>query len=118
MTINPKLLEPTLLWSNPSPYLQFLSGDKTLDRGSMADYKTLIFEFRLGGSGNASLYAFAKYSLTDNVFYMSTVTNEYAATRSVSFTSATTLRFGSGYQGNTANNNRCVPIAIYGTNIL
>ena len=128
------LLEPALLWQNPSPNSalkasDYPSGITTLD---MSVYKYTIYAYKIFTSSTEILYKKVKYNADTSgngatylseVMTVSGTANQYQMiTREFNIMSATNIEFGSGRlinNGSTSANDNCgILVAIYGTNIL
>ncbi len=127
MTINPKLLEPTLLWENPNPNAASFDEQTINNIGNIDNYKYLIIEYK---------YYFATYGnqfmkirkATGLAFPLINVNLRYEVTsRTFDFPTNTSVHFAKAYMmgvsgawGNATVSDQglLVPIAIYGTNIL
>ncbi len=118
MTINPKLLEPTLLWENSSPDSDYTSTgfNNRFSLGDITPYKALIFAFR---NGNATYYQKVTIrQIGTGVGVMLGIQNVRRNATLMNSLSSLVMFFGDGYSDSTLDNSVCVPIAIYGTNIL
>ena len=119
MTINPKLLEPTLLWSNPNPNASFSA--QTLTNVDPRGYKYVFFAFK----GEQATYRGLMYSNKCEVDFsnskrVSGALNCGVRVRPFEWNVYNSLNFGAGYNIAQAQNDDsvCVPIYLYGTNIL
>lgn len=124
MTINPKLLEPTLLWSNPNPNQAFNETYNVVFNTNNAHlkFKYLVFEIKhFVGSSNTETQ-FVKVPSTignpvkEDIYF---VHAGYMAVRQVGMYGSQNY-IGNCYIGEakTQNNEACIPVRIYGTNIL
>lgn len=105
-----------LLWKNTS--LSTFSETTLTGLPDLSKYKYIIFAYRLGGSGNATIFEKVVFDTTNKFAYLNVSSNEYTASRLIEFVSNTSIKIYGGYQGTTPNDSRCIPVAIYGSNIL
>lgn len=116
MTINPKLLEPTLLWENPNPTSNFAA--QTLTISNFSAFKYLFVEFKRDTTAYGTVFC-DKVKLDSSGIADSAV-NIGKRSRSFRFRENNKADFGgaSPMDSTTENNSLCIPVRIYGTNIL
>ena len=121
MTINPKLLEPTLLWANSNPANDFVTQGVTLSPKA-TDFRYVVIQWaywKEWAGLNLTKMAVAK---TSNVTVMLSGQNQQASeyiSRGVYITNTGDMFFEACKRnGNNGADGFIVPIAIYGTNIL
>ena len=104
-----------LLWENGSPDSSFSYQQVSLSR-SLSNFKYFIIEFKISAS-SAQTPEFKKFRVKGNTCYLYIIdtSSGYAYHRSFEIGN---LTFSSGYVNGSQDNNACIPIAIYGTNIL
>jgi hypothetical protein len=123
MTINPKLLEPTLLWENPNPNVAFNNYGSSHPITISNDYNYLVFAYK-NDSGDKTIFYSKQSGKWGNatMYYPLTLAkpNNYTYYRNFVRTSATSGYFDNGKNGIEGRDDNTVmlPIAIYGTNIL
>ena len=113
-------IEPVLLWENSSPNSSFTTlTNETIK--STANYKYGLIYYKMYKTtmiliqkvsfdvlNTASLTATEAYSGALNIY-----------SRTITFNSATSISIDHAYNKNgTQDDDRCIPIAIYGTNVL
>lgn len=107
---------PILLWENSAPNDDF-GGSSVLSYSEISLYKYIIIEYKLSKTNGSGLLIKARISsnMGGNLYYL--WGDEYYS-RSFSI-SDNNLTFTACYNNsNQVNNNRCIPITIYGTNNL
>ena len=128
MTINPKLLEPTLLWENPNPNINFNVANP-ISVSSMQPYKFIIIEYKSNAASIQTI--FVKLRIigtgiqTNFVLGLNAYANGncYVVSRPLNIPNYTNISFGRAYSmqiGETGseNDSDLIPVRIYGTNIL
>ena len=106
-------IEPVLLWKNPNPNSAMTGVNKTIK--DMSSFKYLIVEFSrsVGGTQGNEIQKFVidqTYTKTGHCLSSGQYYREFA------ITTATNIYFA--HDNLNSDNTNCVPIAIYGTNVL
>lgn len=124
--VREKDIEPVLLWENPSPNNALASGGITT--GDMSKYKYIEIVYKYSVSSGYSKCVFkAVYEASTTFFISSANAQQYGeliVSRGFTFTNSTTLtadkgtKISIGSSSPADDNNKIVPIAIYGTNVL
>lgn len=125
MTINPKLLEPTLLWENPNPNSSFSAQNLVLSQNSQ-NFKYLVLRYKLymgakingkDGELNRGAEFMQKVDNTiGNGYLIGAESNQ--AYRVLGVTSYTVVSLSNTTSSFEAPNQLIIPIDLYGTNIL
>ena len=118
-----KLFEPTLLWSNSNPSSDFAG--QTLTIPTLPNYKYIVIVFKTDDISYTMKFTRTNFSpiTNNNEFYSDmqsiNVTNGKVVWR-MFYSSEDSLTFDSGYplDSDTPDDSACVPIKIYGTDIL
>ena len=117
--IHRKDIEPALLWENGSPNSSFAGQTITLSE-SVSNFKFIVIEFKNYYSGTQSSY-FRKIKLVSDFNLIATSSNNnenLVISRGGYKASNTSITFYDAYANQAVDNDRLIPIAIYGTNIL
>ena len=130
MTINPKLLEPTLLWENPNPASDFTytGTNNPISVSSMQPYKYIILEYKANRFVNQTAFMKLGVGVGSNVNYCLSINayangNAYCVNRPFVIPNYTQIFWTRAYSmqiGGTGseNDSDLIPVRIYGTNIL
>ena len=111
MKLNETLLEPVLLWENSSPNTEFNNTTELTLNANYSD-KTYVVIGVKHEVGDAIVY----YKIKPNAYsFVGTMKGTNVVTRQFNFHSNNKLTIGLSGSG---NNWYCIPVAIYGTNIL
>ena len=116
--VHTKDIEPVRLWKNPNSYSPYGVDDIDLSKGNFENYKFIVIAYRLGGPGNAVMYMKTSYKANESIDVMAVDGGGIICYRIFTFATPTKMNVGHGYSGGTENDNRCIPVAIYGTNVL
>lgn len=138
MTINPKLLEPTLLWENTGSWASGFSQQNITLNQSLANFNYFVVEYftyfaanykynretqKFGVGNPTTLYD--SYTLQfSSAFVSQTTSTTEVARRDFQIVNNTTIKFAdalyfrNGTRDDAERNQYLLPIAIYGTNIL
>jgi hypothetical protein len=117
------ILEPTLLWENSSPNSSYTAtgvSNLITFNDTITKYAYIVIAFKLSSAqGNATQYMKAKVVVGDYYYlYIIDTMSTQNKTRYFNLSSSTQGYFSDGYEDTTGKNEKCIPIAIYGTNIL
>ena len=110
----------TLLWQNGSPNSAF--DNQTITTADMNKFKYIVVGFKQNsGTDRATQYIKIKNELDKYAFFVSmgdgtSTENKYL--RGFRLSSSTTVEFLYGFTNNTRDSNVCIPVEIYGTNVL
>lgn len=121
--IHRKDIEPVLLWENASPSATYSSGDITLDT-AITNYKYLVIAYREKQYGAIHYTKIKTASSIPNGYLIGAAQisgNEQGVCRSFTIsTSGTKISFYNDkvYGGSSGYGYYCIPIAIYGTDVL
>lgn len=108
-------IEPVLLWENATPNVAF--ADQAITIKDNSKYKYIVVEFKIT-NGSDKLPIFTKNKKIVGRGNLCVISEGYLYSRDYYITSNTTIDIFKGHLGLTENNSCCIPIAIYGTNIL
>jgi len=124
--VREKDIEPVLLWENSSPNSAMASGGITT--GDMSKYKYIEIVYKYSATSAYSKCVFkAVYEASTTFFISSANAQQYGeliVSRGFTFTNSTTLtadkgtKISIGSSSPADDNNKIVPVAIYGTNVL
>ena len=112
-------IEPVLLWENSSPNSAFASGNISIK--DCSGFEFIIYGCKINNDGDSAIQYFkVRNSTTASKAYISMTSNDTQDLyhRRFTLTNSTTIAVDSGYKNATSNNNACIPVAIYGTNVL
>lgn len=116
--IHQKDIEPVLLWENPNPNNTFANQTITIQDSS--NFKYLVIENKmnqyLGLSGGQYLKVKNENGKNKFICYIDDANRGYQ--REITINSATSIEIKDGYFNGSQDNHVCIPLAIYGTNIL
>ena len=121
--LNPKLLEPTLLWSNNNPNNAFSNQDAILNQDT-SNFKYLVIEWKnymgnvIGTSDGNKTRGSNITKLDNNVGYGYMLFEGSENYRILFIKSKTIVHFDDTTSNFTSPNQLIIPVAIYGTNIL
>ena len=110
----------TLLWQNGSPNSAF--DNQTITTADMNKFKYIVVGFKQNsGTDRATQYIKIKNELDKYAFFVSmgdgtSTENKYL--RGFRLSSSTTVEFLYGFTNNNRDSNVCIPVEIYGTNVL
>ena len=118
--VQPNALQATTLWTNQNPTSAM--SQNTITTSNMSSYIAIIVEYKLYyGAGQTTLFQKVAFS-SEKDFALSCcaggANEDLRVYRSFQFTSATSIEIRNCYANSSIDNNRLIPIAIYGTNIL
>lgn len=119
-------IEPVLLWENSSPDSAMASGGITTQ--DMSKYKYIEIVYKYSATSAYSKCVFKTVYEASTTFFISSANaqqyGELIVSRGFTFTNSTTLtadkgtKISIGSSSPTDDNNKIVPLAIYGTNVL
>lgn len=127
MTINPKLLEPTLLWENSNPndsYVGSSTTETSFTGGNVANFKYVVVAYRVTADANVQPQ-YLKFSNDTGYRYISYADSGVSMARNVYLNKAgNSFRVSVCYKkvfdstGIAQDNDKLVPVAIFGTNTM
>lgn len=116
------LLEPVLLWENPNPDSSFTStgSSNPITVPNINNFKYLILGYKYWYDSNQSIFYIKIKNNRFGTFVGTAVSSneQLVLQREFEFTSNTSLYFKDCYSNQQVDNQRLIPIVIYGTNIL
>jgi len=118
--VHQKDIEPVLLWENPNPNVAFAAQNITVQ--DMSSFKYLVFMYK---NEYTSAYALEILKIKAQIgVYLSfeyinqDTVNQLICNRILNITSTTSISITDAYRNQTVDNNKLIPVAIYGTNLL
>lgn len=116
--VHEKSITPVLLWENGSPNSSYGGGNETTSDMSKYKYIVIMYKINSGTNEAPTVFKYA-YGLNKNM-YAGIIDTSSASKyhRYSKATSATNMFFSDGYKDGSSESSSCIPIAIYGTNVL
>ena len=118
--VHTKDIEPVLLWENPNPNSAFADQSVSLSQAitNFKYYKVVFIANNLSTENSHEKQVLTYFSYSDGAFRMFSTNGSDIFYRYAKFTNGTTINFADGKTNTTTDNYRCIPLAIYGTNVL
>ncbi len=111
-------ITPVLLWENATPNVEFAEATITIEDSS--NFKYLVIENKMNQYQGTSGGQYLKFKNENNKSKFICYVDDLGATyqRAITIISNTSIQIKAGYYNGSQDNNTCIPLAIYGTNIL
>lgn len=109
-------IDPVLLWENANPTSAFSSSTITVE--DMSKYKYIVILAKHYYSGRTNQVFKLIYSGIGSEWAYISFNDQNIYSRGLRFDSNTSINVADAYENSTIDNQYCIPVAIYGTNIL